>query len=776
MRFMTKQLELDKVLKAVAMHAKTDSVSVRIQNLIPSSKITDIEAALNDVESLRSFIVQIGQIPLIPDFDIHELLDYAKIDRNYSLVEILYIRLFLAMERDVNNYYKNAVSLKIDPKTIGPYFQSLSSHRSLLFEIDEKIDQEGVIKDDATPELFHIRKQLSKLDKSLQDKLAKLVSSYGSFLSDQVIVIRNGRFCIGVKESHKHNIKGVIHDVSASGQTIYIEPEQTRQVTAEIESLKVQETKEIERIIVVLSSEIQSSHVTLSANLSQFLELDFIQSKAIEAIKLHAILPHINNEGIIDLKLAKHPLLNQKEAVPISMQLDHHHKVLLITGPNTGGKTVALKTLGLLTMMTQCGMLIPASPHTHVAIFKKIFADIGDEQSISQSLSTFSSHLTKIINMTKEVSNQTLILLDEIGSGTDPNEGVSLAIAILNAFRKHDVRMMVTTHYSELKRYAYEQPDIQTASVAFDKETLKPLYHIHMGTTGSSHAFLIAKRLGLPDAIIEEANSLYKGRQTDLAKLMEQLNDEMVEVQQERMLLEDLKARAKAEETSYQKAKQALIDKQDTVLTQVKEKELAKWEKRKEELADILEEIKQKSMLTQPDYAHYKNILNQSHVEGETTHDDRELHMGDEVFILPYQQYGKIINIKDDVYVVSFGNFELSFKRSDLRKDNVKKPSKPKHVVSKKVDRQSEQANQRKASLELDLRGFRFEEVADELDQAIDRAMLSGFDSLRIIHGFGTGAVRKAVQDYIKKSPYITSSRFGGEGEGLNGVTIITLK
>ncbi len=775
MRFMTKQIELDSVLKAVAKHAKTDSVKMRIQSLQPAINKDEIRTLLNEVEALRSLSVQVGQIPLIPDFDIHDLIGYAAIDRSYSLVEVQQIRLFLAMERDVLGYYKNAISLKINPKDVAHYFQSLISHRALLTEIDNKIDADGSIKDDATDTLFSIRKKLSKLDKGLQDKLAKLVSLYGSYLSDQVIVIRNGRFCIGVKEGNKNRVKGVIHDVSASGQTVYIEPEQTRQITAEIESLKVQETKEIERIIALLSDDIQTSHESLANNLKQFIELDFIQCKANEAMRLHGIVPHINDEGIIDLRLAKHPLLDQKEAVPISLQLDGHHKVLLITGPNTGGKTVALKTLGLLTMMMQCGLLIPADQHTHLAIFKQIFADIGDEQSISQSLSTFSSHLTKIIQMTRDVRDQTLILLDEIGSGTDPNEGVSLAIAILNTFRQHDVRMMVTTHYSELKRFAYEQPDIQTASVAFDKETLKPLYHIHMGTTGSSHAFLIAKRLGLPTSVIDEANRIYEGRQTDLAKLMEQLNDEMVAVQEEKIALDVLKDNLKREETSYQEAKQSLIEKQDDMLEKIKSKELKKWEKQKAELADLMEEIKGKAVLSQPEYANYKNKLNESHVEGESSIDERILHVGDDVFILPYQQYGKIKSIKGSKFEVVFGSFDLTFKRSDLRKDQTGK-QKPKTTSVRKRKETHSDASKRVASLELDLRGFRYEEVAPEMDQAIDRAILSGFTTLRVIHGFGTGAVRKAVQSYIKQSPYITSSRYGGEGEGLNGVTILTLK
>ena len=774
MRYMTKQLEFNAILKAVAKYAKTDRVKSRIFDLQPQDDLQTIHVMLNEVDTLRSMIVQLGQMPLIDDFDIDKLINYAAIERTYSLIEIMHIRLFLSMEKDIINYYKNAVKLSMNEADCSHYFTALINHKSLLSAIDDKMDGDGVIKDDATPELLSIRHKRSRLDKTLQDKLAKLVTTYSKYLSDQVIVMRNGRFCIGVKETHKHQIKGVIHDVSASGQTIYIEPEQTRQVTAEIESLNVQEAKEIERIIYILSHDIQLSQSTMASNLKQFIELDFLQAKANMAISLNAIKPHINQEGMIDLKSAKHPLLDQKQAVPISLNLDHHRKTLLITGPNTGGKTVALKTLGLLTVMMQSGLLIPADQHTNLAVFKQVFADIGDEQSISQSLSTFSSHLTKIVDMLKHVSDQSLILLDEIGSGTDPNEGVSLAIAILNAFRKYDIRMMVTTHYSELKRYAYEQADIQTASVAFDKETLRPLYHIHMGTTGSSHAFLIAKRLGLPLDVINEANTIYKGRQSDLAKLMEQLNDEMVAVQEERAQLNDLKENALKEQLHYENARRRFIDQQNALLQKIKEKKLVKWQKQKDELTELLETLRKRSDISQPDYAQYKSKINQNIEEENLYIDEYALNVGDDVFILPYQQYGKVILMKDNEYEVSFGNFDLSFKRSDLRKEQPKTDKK--NVVQKKSKSSSNELPKSVASLELDLRGFRYEEVAHALEQAIDRAMLSGLSTLRVIHGFGTGAVRKAVQTYIKKSPYVTSSRFGGEGEGLNGVTILTLK
>jgi DNA mismatch repair protein MutS2 len=531
---MTKTLELDQIIDKISKSLKSDSAKQKLNSQQPSTDLNDVKHMLVEVNDMLELIAKFGTIPFLDDFDIYTLLHYAEIKRRYSIQDLLYIRLFLVMERDILLYLRQRQQLNLKSASLVPLFDQLSSHKNLLSYMESKLDEDGVILDDATPKLASIRKDISRFEKQLQDKLQKILVDYSKYLNDQVIVMRNERFCIGVKEAFKNKIKGVIHDMSASKQTIYIEPEQTRQITAQIESLKVSEEKEIDIIIEDLSKEIQLSYLTLKQNLDVFVHMDLIHAKAIYALDIDGHMPNINQDGFIQLISAKHPLLDQREAVPISLSLDKHLKTLLITGPNTGGKTVALKTLGLLTLMTQMGMLTPLNEASNIAIFDQVFADIGDEQSISQSLSTFSSHLTKIINMIKNMKDNTLVLLDEIGSGTDPNEGVALAISILEAFKDYDARMMVTTHYSELKSYAYEQPQMTTASVAFDKQTLKPLYFLQMGTTGSSHAFLIARRLGLPENIVENALKLYEGRQTDLAKTMEKLNDEMLEIQKEK--------------------------------------------------------------------------------------------------------------------------------------------------------------------------------------------------------------------------------------------------
>ena len=773
MRFMTKTLELDQIIEKISKYLKSDSAKQKLNSQQPSTNLDEVSHMLVEVNDMLELIAKFGAIPFLDDFDIYTLLHYAEIKRRYSIQDLLYIRLFLVMERDILLYLRQRQTLNIKSASLVPLFDQLSSHKSLLSYIESKLDEDGVILDDATPKLASIRKDISRFEKQLQDKLQKILIDYSKYLNDQVIVMRNERFCIGVKEAFKNKIKGVIHDMSASKQTIYIEPEQTRSITAQIESLKVSEQKEIDLIIEDMSKEIQVSYLTLKQNLDVFVHMDLIHAKAIYALDIDGHMPNINQDGFIQLISAKHPLLNQKEAVPISLSLDKHLKTLLITGPNTGGKTVALKTLGLLTLMTQMGMLTPLNEASNIAIFDQVFADIGDEQSISQSLSTFSSHLTKIINMIKNMKDNTLVLLDEIGSGTDPNEGVALAISILESFKDYDARMMVTTHYSELKSYAYEQPHMTTASVAFDKQTLKPLYFLQMGTTGSSHAFLIARRLGLPETIVEHALKLYEGRQTDLAKTMEKLNDEMLEIQREKEALSIELSKVKEEKQHYQDIKNDLLKRQDEMIEKVKHKEEQKWLKLREEASDLINELQKKQTLSKPELADLKNKLNQSIGGDKSLYFDESLNVGDEVFITSYQQYGIITDIKDDIYVVKFGKFELSFDKSDLKKDKPKPSDKPKLTHKQKSE---DIKPQKQGKLEVDLRGFRYEEVSPALDDAIDGALMSGLTTLRIIHGFGTGAVRKAVHSYIKSSPYIKEHRYGGEGEGLNGVTIVTLK
>ncbi len=776
MRFMTKTLEYPEILKRVSKYAHTDYSRELITNLQPQIEIDQIETSLTETSDFLLLIQRLGQCPFIDDFDIVQLFEYGKKEMAYSIYELLQIRLFLSMEKDVIKYIKELKKLNILTHSIEPYFERIQSHYHLFEKLNEMLDPEGLFYDQASPRLSQIRKDLRRFDGQLQEKLNKLVSDYHNYLTDNVIVIRNDRFCLSVKEGSKNKIKGITHDISASGQTVYIEPEQSRQITAKIESLKAEEKNEIDHILRQISREIHAEEDGLKKNLETFVHLDFIQSKAMYAKEIDGNQPHLNKAGKTSLVKAKHPLLDQNTAVPISLKIDDEYKILLITGPNTGGKTVALKTLGLLTLMTQSGLLIPASEQTDIAVFNQIFADIGDEQSIEQSLSTFSSHLTKIINMLKDVDDQTLIILDEIGSGTDPNEGVSLAIAILNAFKKFDVRMLVTTHYSELKHYAFEQSDIQTASVAFDQESLKPLYYIQMGMTGSSQAFLIAERLGLSKDVISEAKSNYANKQSDVAKMMDKLNQMMISYEDKEKKLVEQNETLSKKIKDYDDMRHDFIKKQDKIIEDIKRNESAKWELLKEDALSVIKQLEGKKSISKPESAELKHRLRQNSDENSHIVTEDKLKKGDSVYIKSYQQYGIITEVKHDTYKVKFGKFELKFDITDLVKDKA-----PKKAVNKTTTRRVKKSNDtpntsNKASMTLDLRGFRYEEVYHALDQAVDQALFNGLHELAVIHGFGTGAVKHAVYEYIRKSSLIKSHRYGAEGEGLQGVTILTLK
>ena len=774
MQFMTKTLEFHEILQRISQFTHTASSRLMIEELKPHTNLEEVSHILNETDDMLRIILRGSYFPFIDDFDIVQLFQYGEKHLSYSLYELMQIRLFLSMEKDIVSYVKTLKKINIDFGTIMPYIQKIKSHYHLFERLNQVMDTEGLIKDQATPRIAQIRKQLSRYDAMLQEKLQQLVKQYHQSLSDSVIVMRNERFCLCVKEAFKHKIKGVTHDISASGQTIYIEPEQTRQITANIESLKAEEKNEIHALLKQLSDEIQQDELSLRINLETFVNIDFIQAKALYAKMLNGCKPQINKDGYTNLVKAKHPLLDQKIAVPISLSIDETYKILLITGPNTGGKTVALKTLGLLTLMVQSGILIPAHESSEVAIFDQIFADIGDEQSIEQSLSTFSSHLTKIIRMLNHVSHNTLIILDEIGSGTDPHEGVSLAVAMLNAFRSHDVRMLVTTHYAELKHYAFEQTDIQTASVAFDEESLKPLYYIQMGMTGSSQAFHIAQKLGLDEKIIDDAKHIYSNKQTDVAKMMDKLNRMMQENEKENMRLEQQNKALASRIQTYDKMRHDFQEEQDKLIASIKDKESKKWHQLQEEAKSMIKELEETSHLSKPESAKYKHILNQKPDKDYMEIFENTLEKGDFVYIKDYQQYGTITKIKQDKYVVKFGNFELSFNKNDLVKED--KPNK-KIITTQKTRRvKTKDLPQKQGSMRLDLRGYRYEEVYEALDQALDQALLNGLHEMTVIHGFGTGAVKNAVYAYIKSSSLIKSHRFGGEGEGLNGVTIITLK
>lgn len=765
-------LEFNIIKSKIEKYTYSSHAKEHINNLSPAKNFSEAKSLLNETNELVKINAKYGKIPFLSYFD-NTIFINKFVLRNYDITEFLYLRLFINMTNEILKYYKTFKD-EFNLKYTYNYF-NLFENKYLNERLNIVFNDQGEINDNASNELLKIRKDILKKENELNSKITSLLKKYQNYLSEDVITIRNNRPCLSVKEGSKNRVKGIIHDVSNSKQTVFIEPMVSVEINREIEILKNLEKKEIEKILKELSNLVNESFNDYKNNLNILINLDIINSKALYSLNTNGILPNLNNEGIIDLIDAKHPLIDNDKVVPISLKLNNENNTLLITGPNTGGKTVTLKTVGLLTVMLLSGILIQVNEESNLSFFDNVFVDIGDEQSILNSLSTFSSHITKIIYFIKNITNKSLVLLDELGSGTDPNEGVALAISIIEEIRKYDIRLIVTSHFSELKTYAYEKEGINLASVDFDVKTLKPLYKLRHGIVGQSHARLIAKRLGMKDSVINKANELFLERESELSKIINKLNIEKEELEKEKEQIRLLENKYNEEITKLNETKEILLNEQNVLLKRIREKEEEKWNKKILEVNNLIKEIeKDKKNIKEHKIADLKGKINVSVKDKEIVNINEKLNVSDLVYIIPYQQYGHIKEINGKNYLVNFGNFDLTFKRTDLRLE--KREQKPKKIIKPKRKETLKHDYDKTGSMRVDLRGFRYEEVKEELDKRIDQALLSNIATLTIIHGYGTFVVKKAVDDYIRNSNLIKSSREGGEGEGLKGVTIINLK
>lgn len=771
MNYSRKTLEFDKILSKVEPYAVSHRAKDAILNMDIYTNLDLIEEKLLEQLDCETAILRSNNIPLEPTYDILETLKRLDIKAVLTPQELVLVKKFLYQEYLLDRYLKRLKGLELDLPNLYKYLENIHIHKDLYEEVKLIIDDDAIILDSASKNLFIIRRKMESKEKEIDVKLDKIMNRYEDFLNEKIVVMRNNRYCIAVKDTFKNKIKGTIHDMSASQQTAYVEPAEISQIMADLDLLKLEEETEIQRILAKISDEIGLELETLGNNLEIFLELDIIFSKANYGISIQATKPKINKNQHILLKKARHPLIAPEEIVPIDFKLEKKAPTMIITGPNTGGKTVALKTVGLMTLMTQAGMLIPALEGSEVAIYENVYADIGDEQSLEQSLSTFSGHLTKIIKIIENVSKDDLVLIDELGSGTDPMEGTALAIAILNYLRSKAPSLLVTTHYQELKRYAFSKDDIITASVAFDEETLAPLYYLQIGLTGSSNAILIASRLGLDKDIIEDSKKIMAGKKDDSYNLLEKVSKKEQELLNKEQELSLKETELKDKINKYENLLNENAKEQERVIDELVRQEQEVWNKKHLEMNRLIKELKKKNELSFKDEAKLKEKMKRPDQTVEIV-TDYDFKVGDYVYIKPYDQTGKITKIKDEVYTVDLGPFSLKFKKADLLLTKAPK-AKPKKKTSK---RRKGVEPARKSIYELDLRGARYDEVAPLLDKAIDDLLLSGLNSLKIIHGYGTGAVRDAVYKYINNSSQIKEHRYGGEKEGMRGVTFITLK
>ena len=774
MKYHLDALEFNMILDILKKYAKTDYAINLISELTPISNYESVIELNNETNEAYMALVKQGDLPLGGLYNVKPSIKRSQIGGILDPNELLNIVYLLDAGLNVERYFKTLDSIKLNTPNLNKYVNVLTNLPTLKTNITLAINPDGKVNDNASRELFTIRRTISSLNNRLKSKLNELLTSKANMLSDSLIVMRNNRMCLPVKIEYKNSFKGIIHDISSSNTTCYIEPEATIETANQIDSYLNKEKKEIEIILKNLSLLVSAEADILLANLEALTSLDIIYSKALMGKELDYNIPNIVDDYHFNLKKAKHPLIDPTKVVPIDIELGKKAKVIIITGPNTGGKTVALKTVGLLHCMSMCGMMVPCSSDSTLSVYNEILVDIGDEQSITQSLSTFSAHMKKMNEILNATTFESLILLDELGSGTDPKEGSSLAISMINYMKSRGATVIVTTHYSDLKTYAYNTDNVLNASVEFNSNTLRPTYRLLVGVPGKSNAIEIASRLGIPNEIIENSKKYMNDiNSSENSELMNNLEEEITKLREQEIELahkiemyDELNHKLSSEKVNLTKqtnkiindakneANKIIIDAKEEASKLINEiKDLSNIEYKEHELADLKYKVKNLNVESSD-----MNLF------------DEELVVGDYVYIKPYEKNGTITKIKKDKYTVQMGQFSMDFVKTDLTK-----AAKPKEKVVKQT-RMSGYNPASHASLSLDLRGKRYEEVKDLMDQYLDQAILGNLEQVSIIHGFGTGVIRNAVQDYLKKCPYVKSYRYGGEGEGLNGATIVKLK
>lgn len=772
-------LELDVIMNMLQEEAFLDCSKKVINNLEQINDIDILNYMLDEVDEALILLQRMGKFPIFikSDSDIDYLL--SKIHKNGVLEanELSEISNLLDTIRDLIVYKSKLADAKINHDYILKKISLLEYLKDLNLKIRKIVTPYGEINDDASINLKHIRKRQKDLEKSIQSKLIELLQKHSDKLSSQNISIRNDRFVIPIKTDFKNHVKGIIHDQSSSGETVFIEPQIIVDMNNELNQLREAEKKEIFNILRDISIEIDYYNESLSLSFSIIKELDIIFAKAKLARKMNASRPKINNEGVVDLLKCYHPLLNVEKIVSNNVSLGKNYKGIIITGPNTGGKTVLLKTVGLLSLMVKYGLLIPCDKNSEIAIFDQVFCDIGDEQSISQNLSTFSSHLKNVINIMDNVTYNSLVLIDELGSGTDPVEGSSLAISIINYLLSINCNIITTSHYSELKLFAYNNEKLINASVEFDIETLKPTYRLLIGVPGMSNALKIASTLGLKNEIIEDANKYVNEKNDNLSVMLDKLVNQSRELDNKLRIVDEEKNQLSLLVDKQKEEIDKTLMQRDKIIHQANKEKDKIIEKTKEELEELIYELntlKNKSVKPHEisDLKFKIRNLGKDDLVSENDTNDFEIKSGMQVFVKGYNSYGTVLKeLKNNLYEIQIGIATVKVNKEDLVKDNNKTIEKKKNVQSNVT------LNVKKnVSSKLDLRGLRYEEANDIIEKFLDDAIYANLKSVTIIHGFGTGTIRKLVHDKLTKNKYVDEFHYGGQGEGGQGATIVNFK
>ncbi len=778
------KLELDQVLMMLSQCAGSDDGKKACLQLVPNSDLDDVNAMLDETTAAYHMCLHKGNPSFAGVVDVSASLDRANKGGSLQPKELLSVGCVLRSARSVKSY----VSEDEEPSILNSFFYALCPNKFLEDKILGAILSEDQIADNASPALSDIRRHMRIQSGKIKDGLQKIISSpaYAKFLREPIITIRQGRYVVPVKSECKNDIPGLVHDVSATGSTYFIEPMSAVNANNALKDLELQENKEIERILAELSADVAAHSDEISQNYHILIKLDVVFAKAKLSLRMNAVSPRMNDTGMIELNKARHPLINTKSVVPISLRLGSDFDTMIITGPNTGGKTVTLKTVGLLTLMAECGLHIPAAEGSVLSTFDFILADIGDEQSIAQSLSTFSSHMRTIVDIVQQCDNRTLVLFDELGAGTDPAEGAALAMALIEYCRKLGARVVATTHYAELKLYAMRTASVINASCEFNVETLQPTYKLLIGIPGKSNAFAISRKLGLSEDIIKEASDLVGKNDRDFEDVLSQLEQqrqemETAKIEAQRLRQETIRMNQQSE--AYQ---EQIRQDREKMLEQARQEAKSIIEDARRTANFATEEIKaiKKQLSESADtsginqrQAELRRSLNEAEDKlsaGQKTkvrpENTRAIMIGDTVELLKLGTKASVIAInKDGSYQLQAGILKLSAKADEIYLLEEQNPYKQKGGHPAHSGRIMK--TQAVAS-EVDLRGMDSVEAICVLERYLDEAMRGKIPSVRIIHGKGTGVLRNAVHQSLKRNKFVKKFRLGVYGEGEDGVTI----
>lgn len=782
-----KTLELDKILEMLAGEASLADTAEAARGTVPETRIDEVKKLLANTGDAYMFMARYSAPSFGAACNVSSSLRRAEASAVLSIPELLDIAETLRVIRSVGSWRENCSG--VQKTSLEELFGALVPNKYLEEKITFAIKSEEELNDNASPALYNIRRKISAKSAKIRESLERIVRGPSAkYLQEAIITQRDGRFVVPLKAEHKGQISGIVHDTSATGSTVFIEPMTVVETNNEIRVLRLREAEEIERILAELSAEAGSFADSIIYSYQALCGLDLVFAKAKLAYKTKAAMPEINKDGHTFLKRARHPLISYKSVVPVTVELGKEYDTLIITGPNTGGKTVTLKTVGLLTLMTMCGLMIPADDGSKIAVYGKIFADIGDEQSIEQSLSTFSSHMVNIIFITEQADDDSLVLFDELCAGTDPIEGAALAKAILMRLAAYGAKTVATTHYAELKSYAIDTDRVENACCEFDVATLKPTYRLITGMPGRSNAFAISKRLGLDEGIIENAKEQVSDNDMRFEQVVESLErarklaeEEHAKAQELRHRLDEAKRKAEQREHEFDIKQQKLMEKTRENADRIIENARYKSSLLLNELEEMKKQLNAENAakLAEKARTDYKKTLDELEksadpvmkraASGEAV---TAVNKGDIVLVADINRDATVIDVKPAekrAYVMSgsikmwtdFDNLRLKSKNS--QSTEFKKTRKVSGLVSR---------GQRSVSGEVDLRGMASDEAIMELDKYIDNAVLSGINTVTIIHGKGTGVLRKAVQAHLRGHKNIKSFRTGTFGEGETGVTI----